>query len=106
MSLNNASLHESFLGTFLKCLDLMFEPSAKLELKPQPHDRGPVKEQGELGLHDSRGKHSGRPLQLELTLAEKNTRLEAQIHLLQAKNELLKKIRLAELGGTTSKANT
>lgn len=56
------------------------------------------KEQGDLGLHDARGRHSGRPLKRELTLEEKNARLEAQIRLLQAENELLKKIRLAERG--------
>ncbi len=54
--------------------------------------------QGVPGLQDTRGKHSGRPLKRELTLAEKNAKLEAQIHLLQAENELLKKIRLAERG--------
>ncbi|MBB6024663.1 hypothetical protein HNR77_005798 [Paenibacillus sp. JGP012] len=60
--------------------------------------RASYKQQGDLGLHDARGKHSGRPLKRELTLEEKNARLEAQIHLLQAENELLKKIRLAERG--------
>jgi transposase len=58
--------------------------------------RASYREQGTLGLQDTRGKYSGRPLQRELTLEEKNARLEAQIHLLKAENELLKKIRLAE----------
>lgn len=60
--------------------------------------RAMYREHGALGLHDARGKHSGRPLQRELTLEEKNARLEAQIHLLKAENELLKKIRMAERG--------
>ncbi len=40
----------------------------------------------------------GRPRERELTLEEKNTRLEAEINLLRAENELLKKIRFAERG--------
>lgn len=60
--------------------------------------RASYREQGSLGLHDARATHSGRPLKRELTLEEKNARLEAQIHLLQAENELLKKIRMAERG--------
>jgi hypothetical protein len=54
--------------------------------------------QGVSRLQDTRGKHFGSPLKRELSLAEKNAKLEAQIHLLQAENELLKKIRLAERG--------
>lgn len=50
------------------------------------------------GLCDTRGVHSGRPRERELTLEEKNARLEAQINLLKAENELLKKIRFAERG--------
>lgn len=53
-------------------------------------------ENGVLGLQDTRKTSLGRPRQKELTLEEKNARLEAQIRLLQAENELLKKIRLAE----------
>ena len=48
------------------------------------------------GLRDTRAGASGRPRERELSLEEKNARLEAQINLLKAKNELLKKIRLAE----------
>ncbi len=51
---------------------------------------------GVLGLKDTRNGNSGRPRQRELTLEEKNARLEAQINLLKAENELLKKIRMAE----------
>jgi transposase len=53
---------------------------------------------GVLGLKDSRSEGSGRPRINELSLEEKNARLEAQINLLKAENELLKKIRLAERG--------
>ena len=51
---------------------------------------------GVLGLKDTRNEKSGRPRKRELTLEEKNARLEAQINLLKAENELLKKIRMAE----------
>ncbi|SEM21134.1 hypothetical protein SAMN05192533_101432 [Mesobacillus persicus] len=50
------------------------------------------------GLRDTRLGNSGRPREKELTLEEKNARLEAQINLLKAENELLKKIRFAERG--------
>lgn len=56
------------------------------------------KNNGIIGLSDSRAENSGRPREKELTLEEKNTRLEAQITLLKAENELLKKIRTAERG--------
>jgi transposase len=51
-----------------------------------------------IGLRDTRAENSGRPREKELTLEEKNARLEAQITLLKAENELLKKIRTAERG--------
>ena len=51
---------------------------------------------GVLGLKDTRVGNSGRTRKRELTLEEKNARLEAQINLLKAENELLKKIRMAE----------
>lgn len=56
------------------------------------------KKSGIIGLRDTRAGNSGRPLERELTLEEKNARLEAQINLLKAENELLKKIRFAERG--------
>lgn len=55
-------------------------------------------ENGLNGLRDTRSENSGRPREKELTLEEKNARLEAQINLLKAENELLKKIRFAERG--------
>ena len=55
-------------------------------------------ENGVLGLCDTRPGNSGRPREKELSLEEKNARLEAQINLLKAENELLKKIRFAERG--------
>jgi transposase len=48
------------------------------------------------GLQDTRKGNSGRPREGELSLEEKYARLEAQINLLKAENELLKKIDLAE----------
>ncbi|MBP0727361.1 IS3 family transposase [Bacillus sp. RG28] len=45
------------------------------------------------GLSDNRPGNSGRSIEKELTLEEKNARLEAQLNLLKAENELLKKIR-------------
>ena len=58
--------------------------------------RTAYRENGELGLRDTRSDSSGRPLNRELTLEEKNARLEAEINLLKAENELLKKIRFLE----------
>jgi hypothetical protein len=60
--------------------------------------RTSYRENGVLGLQDTRSQSSGRPLKRELTLEEKNARLEAQIALLRGENELLKKIRAAERG--------
>lgn len=56
------------------------------------------KNKGIIGLLDTRTENSGRLREKELTLEEKNARLEAQITLLKAENELLKKIRIAERG--------
>jgi transposase len=53
---------------------------------------------GVIGLRDTRKENSGRSRERELTLEEKNARLESQINLLKAENELLKKIRFAERG--------
>lgn len=55
-------------------------------------------ENGTTGLRDTRFGNSKRSRERELTLEEKNARLEAQINLLKAENELLKKIRLIERG--------
>jgi transposase len=60
--------------------------------------RAAYRENGIFGLRDTRRESSGRPREKELTLEEKNVRLEAQINLLRAENELLKKIRFAERG--------
>ena len=53
---------------------------------------------GVLGLRDTRKANSGRPTNKELTLEEKNAKLEAQIQLLKAENELLKKLDMLERG--------
>jgi transposase InsO family protein len=54
--------------------------------------RSAYKEKGILGLDDKRKGNSGRPLERELTIEEKNKRLEARIKYLEAENELLKKL--------------
>lgn len=60
--------------------------------------RKAYEKEGALGLKDSRSESLGRPRVNELSLEEKNARLEAQINVLKAENELLKKIRMAERG--------
>lgn len=60
--------------------------------------RAAYKADGVLGLRDTRKNRSGRPRLKELTLEEKYARLEAKMNLVQAENELLKKIRMAERG--------
>jgi len=54
------------------------------------------KENGAIGLVDTRKGHSGRPRIKELTLEEKYAQLEAQNNLLKAENELLKKLDMME----------
>jgi transposase len=58
--------------------------------------RAAYNESGVLGLRDTRKDHSGRPTKRELSLEEKNVKLEAQIQLLRAENELLKKLDMME----------
>ncbi|MGD6834945.1 IS3 family transposase [Sutcliffiella halmapala] len=53
---------------------------------------------GILGLKDTRKGSSGRPREKELSLEEKYARLEAKMNLLEAENELLKKIPNARKG--------
>jgi len=58
--------------------------------------RAAYKENGVVGLSDTRKNSSGRPSNKELSLEEKYARLEAANNLLKAENELLKKIDFAE----------
>lgn len=51
------------------------------------------KEEGVLGLQDQRINHSGRPLKRELTADEELNRLKAELLIVKAENELLKKLR-------------
>ena len=51
---------------------------------------------GILGLQDTRKENSGRPREKELSIEEKYERLKAQISLLKAENELLKKLDMLE----------
>jgi hypothetical protein len=60
--------------------------------------RAAYREDGVIGLKDTRSESTGRPSKRELSLEEKYARLEAQNNLLKAENELLKKIRFAERG--------
>ena len=58
--------------------------------------RTAYREDGIDSLKDTRKGNSGRPREGELSLEEKYARLEAQVNLLKAENELLKKIDLAD----------
>jgi hypothetical protein len=56
------------------------------------------KADGVCGLRDTRKGNSGRTLERELSIEEKYQRLEAELHLVKAENELLKKIQLMKRG--------
>lgn len=58
--------------------------------------RNSYKKNGILGLSDTRNLNSGRPRTKDLSIEEKYTRLEAKLKLLQAENELLKKLDMIE----------
>lgn len=58
--------------------------------------RTAYKKRGISGLEDTRKHHSGRPIERTLSIEEKYTRLEAKMRLLEAENELLKKLDLLE----------
>jgi transposase len=60
-------------------------------------------EQGIDGLGDARKYSIKKRQKRELTLEEQNARLEAQIQLLKAENELLKKLDMMERGLKTDK---
>lgn len=60
--------------------------------------RKAYKEQGIEGLTDSRKEALKKSGKKELTLEEKSARLEAQIQMLKAENELLKKLDMMERG--------
>lgn len=54
--------------------------------------RSAYQEHGLVGLEDARKHTSGRPLERELSPEEKYARLEAKLNLVEAENELLKKL--------------
>jgi len=54
------------------------------------------KKQGLVGLEDGRKANSRHPMKRELSMEEKYARLEAKMRLLEAENELLKKLDLLE----------
>lgn len=58
--------------------------------------RAAYRDNGVVGLRDTRKGNSGRPSDKELSLEEKYARLEAANNLLKAENDLLKKIDFAE----------
>lgn len=65
--------------------------------------RKSYKEQGLDGLSDTRKFPKEKRNNRELTLEEQNAKLEAQIQLLKAENELLKKLDMLERGLKTDK---
>jgi transposase len=60
--------------------------------------RAAYREDGVLGLQDTRKGKSGRPSEKELSIEEKYERLKAQNQLLIGENELLKKLDMLERG--------
>ena len=68
--------------------------------------RATYRKSGIEGLQDTRKTNSGRPSDRELTLEEKFARLEAKNLLLQAENELLKKLDLLERQMMTKKSQS
>ena len=58
--------------------------------------RAAYRKAGVEGLQDTRKTNSGRPLERELSIEEKYARLEARTRLLEAENEMLKKLDLLE----------
>ncbi len=58
--------------------------------------RKSYRDNGELGLTDSRKEHSGRPRTKDLTMEEKLARLESQVEFLKIENEFLKKLDMIE----------
>ena len=56
------------------------------------------KNEGTIGLKDTRKSNSGRPRKTELSEQEKLDRLIAENILLKAENELLKKLKMMEMG--------
>jgi len=58
--------------------------------------RNAYRKDGICGLTDTRQENSGRPSVKELSTEEKYERLKAQVNLLKAENELLKKIHFLE----------
>lgn len=67
--------------------------------------RTAYKDKGISGLEDSRKYSSGRPLERELSIEEKYVRLEAKMKLMQAENELLKKLDQLERQMMKKKSN-
>ncbi|SHJ77308.1 hypothetical protein SAMN02745912_01030 [Paramaledivibacter caminithermalis DSM 15212] len=65
--------------------------------------RKAYKNNGVIGLKDTRKQNSGRPREKELSLEEKYERLKAQNNLLKAENELLKKLDMIERGAIKKK---
>jgi transposase len=65
--------------------------------------RKAYKEQGLEGLKDTRKSPNVNRHKRELSIEEKNARLEVQIQLLKAENELLKKLDMMERGLKTDK---
>ncbi len=60
--------------------------------------RSAFRRNGVSQLQDTRKFNTGRPSEKELSIEEKYEKLQAKIKLLQAENELLKKLEMMERG--------
>lgn len=60
--------------------------------------RSAFRRNGVAELQDSRKFNTGRPIEKDLSLQQKYEKLEAKVKLLQAENELLKKLEMLERG--------
>lgn len=60
--------------------------------------RSAFRRNGVSQLHDNRKFNTGRPSEKDLSIEEKYEKLQAKIKLLEAENELLKKLEMIEKG--------
>ena len=62
------------------------------------NEKGKFRRNGVEQLQDTRKFNTGRPTEKDLSLEEKYEKLQAKLKLLQAENELLKKLEMLERG--------
>lgn len=65
--------------------------------------RSAFRRNGVAQLQDTRKFNTGRPTEKDLSLQQKYEKLKAKVNLLQAENELLKKLEMLEKGMRKSK---